>query len=111
MSIDYDRHRFRPAGTAGEDGLVALYRQDGDLLYGEFSGGRSRRGGLAGTCAPDGTLRFAYCMVQTSGEVISGSCVSTPELLADGRVRLCERGERYGEHAAQGVSWLEELAS
>ncbi|MEA2194654.1 MAG: hypothetical protein QOG42_1088 [Solirubrobacteraceae bacterium] len=111
MRIDYDGRRFGPAGSAGEDGLVALYRQDGDLLYGEFSGGRSRRGGLAGTCAPDGTLSFAYCMVQAGGEVISGHCVSTPELLDDGRVRLCEQWERYGEHAGQGVSWLEELAS
>ena len=111
MSIDYDGRRFSPLGAAAADGIVARYRQDGDLLGGEYSGGEARHGALVGTCAPDGTLRFAYCHVQVSGEIVCGSCVSTPRLLSDGRVQLREQWERYGEHAEQGVSWLEELAA
>jgi hypothetical protein len=111
MRIDYDGKRFRPEGDTSPDGCVALYRQDGDLLSAQFSGGHVRRGALAGTCAPDGTLQFAYCMVETDGEVISGRCVSTPGLLADGRVRLHEVWERYGAHAACGESWLEEVVA
>jgi hypothetical protein len=106
--IDYDGRRFRPAGA---DGCVALYHQDGDVLWGEFSGGSARRGALAGTCAPDGALRFAYCMVRTDDEVIAGRCVSTPEVLHDGRIRLHETWERYGAHASSGESWLEEVRS
>ena len=77
---------------------------DGDLLWGEFSGGHARRGSLAGTCAPDGTLDFAYCMVLDGGEVISGRCHSTPTVLADGRIRLHEEWERYGRTPAAGAS-------
>jgi hypothetical protein len=106
----YDDKRFRPVGgPPGEDGRVAVYHQRGDLLWGEFAGGRARRGTLAGRVAADGRLEFGYCMVLDSGEVISGHCRSTPETLADGRVRLHEVWQRFGAHAATGVSCLEEI--
>jgi hypothetical protein len=104
--IDYNGRRFRAVGHG--DAAVATYHQSGDLLWAEFSGGDARRGALTGRCAPDGTLEFAYSMVLTSGEVIAGHCVSTPELLDDGRIRLYERWQRYGPNAASGVSELEE---
>ncbi|GAB3975714.1 hypothetical protein GCM10029978_060560 [Actinoallomurus acanthiterrae] len=106
--IDYNGRRFRPA-EAAESGRVAIYRQDGDLLWGEFTGGRARRGSLAGRCAADGTLDFAYCIVLDSGEVISGHCRSTPEFRSDGGVDLREEWERYGAHASAGVSYLTEI--
>ena len=110
MTIDYDGRRFRPvANGSAEESRVAVYHQDGNLLWGEFLGGRARRGALTGTCAPDGRLDFAYCMVTDAGEVISGHCRSTPRLLEDGRIQLDEQWERYGAHAATGVSHLEEI--
>jgi hypothetical protein len=108
--INYDGRRFRPADEPGSSGRVAVYRQDGDLLWGEFTGGHARRGTLAGRCADDGSLDFAYCMVLDSGEVISGHCRSTPTLLPDGRIRLREVWQRFGPHADQGISALEEIA-
>lgn len=108
--IDYDGRRFTTGGVPStEKHPVALYRQDGNLLWGEFSGGHARRGTLTGLCAPDGTLDFAYTMVLDNGAVVSGHCRSTPELLPDGRVLLHETWERYGAHADSGVSLLEEI--
>ncbi|WP_433360879.1 hypothetical protein [Streptosporangium sp. CA-115845] len=108
--IDYDGRRFTTGGVPStERHPIALYRQDGDLLWGEFSGGHARRGTLTGLCAPDGTLDFAYTMVLDNGAVVSGHCRSTPELLPDGRVLLHETWERYGSHADSGVSLLEEI--
>jgi peptide/nickel transport system substrate-binding protein len=106
--IDYDGRLFRAVGH-GPDAPVALYRQDGDLLWAEFAGGDVRRGSLSGLRSANGTLEFAYTMVLTAGEVISGHCRSTPEVLADGRIRLHERWERFGPHANHGVSELEEV--
>ncbi|MGY0231547.1 hypothetical protein [Longispora urticae] len=109
--INYDGRRFRSAVVSpnGEQ-AVAQYRQDGDLLWAEFAGGEWRRGSINGVCAADGRLTFGYTMVRLDGEVISGRCVSTPQLLEDGRIRLHEEWERFGPHADRGVSYLEEVA-
>ncbi|MFI5631026.1 hypothetical protein ACIA8E_16945 [Streptomyces sp. NPDC051664] len=109
--IDYDGRHFSPVTEdRGESARVAVYRQSGDLLWGQFSGGDTRRGTLTGLCDADGSLRFAYSVVLGDGAVVSGRCRSVPTVLADGRVRLTETWERYGDHAAEGVSILEELA-
>jgi hypothetical protein len=107
MTINYDGRRFCKAG--GGDGTVARYRQDGDLVWADFAGGQVRRGTITGTCGPDGTLRLAYTMVLADGEVISGHTVNTPEQDTGGRLVLREKWERYGEHAATGISYLEEV--
>ncbi|HEV2887559.1 MAG TPA: hypothetical protein VGX49_11650 [Jatrophihabitans sp.] len=110
LTIDYDGRRFSPSdGVAGEGDRVAMYRQHGNLLWGEFSGGQVRRGALTGNCTPDGTLDFAYCMVFEGGEIVSGRCHSTPTVLADGRIRLHEEWERYGAGGGRGVSSIEEI--
>jgi hypothetical protein len=106
--INYDGRRFRPAESDAQN-RVAYYWQDGDLLWGHFVGGKARRGTLTGTCASDGSLHFAYCMVLDDGAVVSGTCRSTPQVLADGRIRLHEAWERYGNHASHGESVLEEI--
>jgi len=68
----YDGRTFASAGapeTTGADGSVPRghYHQTGDLVWGEISGGAVRVGSLAGTCGPDGTIRFAYCQVLVDG--------------------------------------------
>lgn len=106
----YHGRRFRPvADGTGEHTRTAHYFQDGDLLWGEFTGGHARRGTLAGRCRPDGSLDFAYCMVLDDGRIISGQCRSTPQLLPDGRVLLHEVWQRFGDHAASGTSRIEEV--
>ncbi|MCC9307413.1 hypothetical protein LN042_09920 [Kitasatospora sp. RB6PN24] len=109
-AVNYDGRRFRPVSDDPEEaGRSALYRQQGDLLWGEFSGGDTRRGVLNGVCRPDGSLEFAYSMVKADGQVVIGRCQSEPTTLPDGRIRLHEVWERYGAHAASGVSYLEEV--
>jgi len=106
--INYNGRKFRKAAS-DNDVPVAEYHQEGNLVWAEFAGGDVRRGSLTGICAPDGTVDFAYNMVLDGGAVISGRSVNTPQLLADGRIRMHEQWERYGQHAATGVSYLEEV--
>lgn len=105
--IDYDGRRFRKAGSDTE--TVAVYRQQGSVVWSVFAGGEVLRGSLAGTTDPDGTLHLGYTMVLATGEVICGRTVNTPEPTDDGRVRLREAWERYGPHAATGVGYLDEV--
>jgi len=108
--IDYDGRRFSP--VTGKPGHlpIAHYHQVDDLVWGEFAGGDVRRGSIAGTSAPDGELRFAYCMVLDSGDIITGLCRSIPRVLRDGRIRLTEYWQRFGSGASSGVSFLEEVS-
>lgn len=109
--INYDGRRFQPADEPDAGDRVATYRQDGEVLWGEFAGGRARRGALTGTCRADGSLEFTYCMVLESGELISGHCASTPRILDDGRIQLDEVWQRYGPNASTGTSALREVRS
>jgi hypothetical protein len=105
--IDYDGRKFRKPDD--DTGTVAVYHQRGDVVWGEFAGGEVRRGSTAGIREPDGTLRMGYTMVLASGEVVCGHTVNTPEVAEDGRIRLHEAWERYGPHAATGISYIEEV--
>jgi hypothetical protein len=106
--ISYDGRRFR--NPDGDTATVAVYHQEGDVVWAEFAGGEVRHGSIVGTCAPDGTLRMGYTMVLVSGEVVCGHTVNTPGVAEDGRFRLREAWERYAPHAATGISYLEEVS-
>ncbi|MEU8635434.1 hypothetical protein AB0C38_24995 [Amycolatopsis sp. NPDC048633] len=106
--IDYDGRKFRKAGD--DANAVAVYRQEDDVVWAEFAGGEVRRGSIAGTQRADGALHLGYTVVLATGEVICGHTVNTPEVAEDGRLRLREVWERYGPHAATGVSYLDEVS-
>lgn len=109
--INYDGRVFQapdsPADT-NDDHLIGYYHQHGDLVWAEFGGGLVVQGRLVGTCRPSGSIDFGYCQVLKDGEIVAGRCVSTPELLDDGRIRLVEQWRRM-DTGASGVSYIEEL--
>jgi hypothetical protein len=110
--LNYDGRRFlsSAAETTAADGtgVIGHYHQDGNVIWGEFSGGRVVRGSLAGTCGADSVIHFAYCQVLADSSVMAGLCTSTPTVLSDGRIRLEEHWERFAPHAGTGTSILEE---
>jgi hypothetical protein len=110
--ISYDGRVFRSAAAETADpsgtGPLCHYHQDGDVIWGEFAGGRVVRGSIAGRSDKDGVLRFAYCQLLDDGSVMSGACTSYPTVHPDGRIRLDEHWERFGEHADKGTSVIEE---
>lgn len=106
MSINYDGRRFRALHS--DDETWADYHQSGDLVWAVFEGGHVRRGTVIGVCDDAGVLHLAYAMVLTTGEVIAGHSTNTPQQ-QDGTLVLREVWQRYGEHAATGVSYLQEI--
>ncbi|GAA3452836.1 hypothetical protein [Dactylosporangium matsuzakiense] len=102
--MSYDGLVVQPAEPNGARGH---YHQDGSLVWAEFAGGPVRTGRLVGTCAADGVINAAYCQVMADGAVVAGTCVSTPDRLADGRLRLTERWRR--DDGSVGVSRIEEV--
>jgi hypothetical protein len=113
--VSYDGKVFASTGaaeTAGGDGSVPSghYHQRADLVWAELSGGAVRHGSLAGVCDADGVLRFAYCQVLDDGTVVAGDCVSRPQRLPDGRVRLHEQWTRHAPRRESGVSVVDEVS-
>lgn len=109
--VDYDGRVFHASDGSpnlDDDQLIGYYHQRGTLLWAEFGGGHVVQGRLVGTLRPDGCLDFGYCQVLQDGEIVAGRCVSTPEVLGDGRIRLVERWRRM-DTGATGVSYIEEL--
>ncbi|MEU6237362.1 hypothetical protein [Kitasatospora sp. NPDC047058] len=106
--IDYEGRRFH--APDGDHRTVAVYHQQGDLVWGEVTGGTVQRGWTAGTRQADGTLAMGYTLVLAGGEVVCGRTSNTPSFTPDGRIRLHEQWERYGPHAAHGTSTIEEVA-
>lgn len=114
MDYDYDGRSFRSGAAetaAGGEVPTGHYHQAGDTVWAEFSGGAVVRGYLVGRSDAAGRLDLAYCQVLGDTTVVSGRCVSTPELLDDGRIRLREDWQRFTPAAAHGVSYIEEVRS
>jgi hypothetical protein len=115
MAIDYRGRRFRPVsnssgGQVNSDTLFLFDQPDGnDLFTGAYRGGGIRYGSITGFVdLKTGVLRFLYQHVTDAGEMRSGTCESTPELLPGGRVRLHERW-CWHDGGGSGESVLEEL--
>ncbi|NJC14899.1 hypothetical protein F4558_004725 [Micromonospora profundi] len=111
-TFDYDDKIFVSVDHGDPDvaPLTGHYHQRGDLVWAEITGGAVRRGSLTGTCDAEGVVRFAYMEVLSDGAIVVGECVSHPERLPDGRIRLREEWRRHGPRPDSGVSVIEEVA-
>ncbi len=110
--MNYDGRRFRgrrnsPNGEVSGE-TVFHYRQDGEVLSGDYSGGTIVAGQLLGTVRPDGSLEFLYHHINASGELMSGRCESTPRV-EDGVLVLAERWQWLTGDRSSGTSEVEEI--
>lgn len=85
------------------------YKQDGQILTAAYSGGSILEGRLIGLVETDGTLRFRYHHINDKCELRSGQCVSVPEILADGRIRLHEQWQWMYDDDSAGESIVEQV--
>jgi hypothetical protein len=95
------------SGEVGTE-TVFHYHQDGGLVWAEYSGGEIVRGTLIAKCSPDGRLDMRYQHYNRKGELMTGRCISTPELLPDGRIRLNEKWQWTSGDLSTGESAIEE---
>ncbi len=113
MKINYHNRRFRPVkntdnGETSSDTLF-LYRQVDNILTAEYSGGDIVTGHLIALVGDKGELDMRYHQVNKSGELMTGICHSSPEILPDGRIRLYEKWKWTSGDMTDGESVLEEI--
>jgi hypothetical protein len=111
--VGYDGRRFRSVENSetGEVGpeTVFSYSQDGDVVSATYGGGGVRSGVLIATADGEGNLDARYAHVNASGGLMTGECRTTPERLADGRLRLHEEWRWTSGDGSSGRSLVEEI--
>ena len=111
--IDYDDRMFASV-TNSESGDVGSgttfhYRQQGDIVWATYQGGAVAFGTLIARVQLDGSLDMRYEHVTTDGAIKTGKCLSRPEILVDGRIRLHERWQWTEAGTEAGESVIEEV--
>ncbi len=96
------------SGEVGAD-TVFHYRQHGAVVWATYEGGQIQFGTLVATVKDDGALDMRYQHVNQDGELMTGNCRSTPELLPDGRLRLHESWQWTSGDGSRGESIIEEI--
>ena len=110
--INYNDRTFIPLSNS-ENGEVDLnmkfhYKQTGNILTCSYSGGKIQSGHLIALVDENGCLDMRYHQVNTSGEIMTGVCNSTPEILENGKIRLFEKWKWTAGDFSEGESVLEE---
>tara|TARA_R110002020_G_scaffold460635_1_gene679219 strand:+ start:864 stop:1202 length:339 start_codon:yes stop_codon:yes gene_type:complete len=110
--IDYNGKIFKPIENTenGETSseTVFLYKQVGNILTSEYSGGKIKKGHLIGLVDENGNIDMRYHQVNNNGEIMTGICKSNPEILENGKIRLYESWQWTSGDKSKGESIIEE---
>ncbi len=111
--MNYNNKKFRPISNSenGETTVETIfeYKQDGNILTSEYSGGQIIFGHLIGLVDAKGNIEMRYHQVNTNGELMTGVCFSKPEITANGKIRLHEEWKWTSGDKSSGKSTLEEF--
>ena len=110
--IGYNNKVFSPVFNTenGETSneTVFVYRQTGNILTSEYSGGKIIKGHLIGLVNEKGEIDMRYHQVNLKGELMTGICYSKPEILENGKIRLHETWQWTSGDLSKGKSIIEE---
>ncbi|MDQ2746617.1 MAG: n-acetylglutamate synthase [Acidobacteriota bacterium] len=113
--INYDGKNFASVenSATGEVSSATIfhYHQKDDVVWAEYAGGAIRFGNLTAKFTENDCLEMRYQHLNERGELMTGKGVSTPEILADGRIRLSEKWQWTSGDFSSGESIVEEISS
>ena len=113
--IEYNNKTFHSVSNTANGEVshetVFHYKQEGNIVTATYSGGAVAQGHLIALVDAQGVLDMRYHHVNTSGELMTGTCRSTPELLPDGKIRLHEEWQWTNRDGSKGKSIIEEDGS
>lgn len=111
--MNYHNKKFRPVSNTenGETSNDTLfhYKQVGNILSSEYSGGKIKYGQLIALVDDEGNINMRYHQINEKDELMTGICISTPEILGNGRIRLHENWKWTSGDFSEGKSTLEEI--
>ena len=111
--MNYNNKKFKAVqnSTSGEvsDEMIFHYKQEGDVLTCQYAGKYIIYGHLLGLVDDVGRITMSYHQVNTKGELRSGTCISSPEIMPNGKIRLKESWQWTTGDGSKGHSILEEV--
>ena len=111
--INYDNRRFASVSNSGTGEVttetVFHYHQKGNVVWADYEGGEIIFGNLIAKISDNGKLEMRYQHLNKKGELMTGVCNSTPEMLPDGRIRLYENWQWTSGDYSTGESVIEEI--
>ncbi|TVR04054.1 MAG: n-acetylglutamate synthase [Spirochaetaceae bacterium] len=110
-NLDGKRFRSLVNSDNGEVGgeTIFVYAQSGDIVTATYQGGAIEHGQLLARVRSDGRLDMRYHHLNRADEFMLGRCISTPEVLADGRLRFHEEWQWLSGDKSSGTSVIEEI--
>ncbi len=112
-TLNYDGRKFRsvnntPNGEVDAQTIFHYYQRD-NIVWATYQGGSIQWGTLIAKVDDAGCLDMRYQHINTSGEIMTGICASTPEILPGGRIRLHETWQWTSGDKSSGQSIVEEI--
>jgi len=111
--INYDKRVFKSMKNS-ETGEVSgetrfYYHQKGNVVWAEYSGGEIIFGNLIAKVFEDNSLEMRYQHLNAQDELMTGKCLSKPEILSTGKIRLHEKWQWTCGDFSEGESIVEEV--
>jgi hypothetical protein len=79
------------------------------VVWGTYEGGTIVFGNFLAQADQFGRLDLRFQHVNIKGEIMTGTCQSTPEIMTDGRIRLHEDFQWTSGDLSRGKSTVEEI--
>lgn len=89
------------------ENTIFSYHQKKNTIWAEYSGGKIKKGFLIGTIDKKNCLSFSYQHLNIDDEIKSGKCLSTPEILEDGKI--CYHENWIWDSGEKGTSVIKEI--
>ncbi len=111
--MNYNNKKFQPVSNTENSEIseqtIFHYKQQGNILTCDYSGGQILKGHLIATVDEDGCIDMRYHQINSKGELMTGTCNSTPEVMPNGKIRLFEDWQWTSGDYSKGHSILEEI--
>lgn len=111
--INVDGKNFRgvsntPNGEVSSK-TIFCYSQQKEVISATYSGGLIKIGHIIGKINNTGKLFFHYHHISVDNILHAGKCISTPEILPDGKIRFHEKWKWFTGDQSEGNSIIEEI--
>jgi hypothetical protein len=111
--INYNNKKFRVVKNTenGEtsSSTVFLYKQKNNIMTSRYSDHNIKTGNLIGIVDKSGSITMAYHQINHKDEIMTGKCISTPEIMDNGKIRLHEKWQWTSGDLSSGESIIEEI--